>query len=582
MNDKAWFFREMMQAFFYEHERIMMSDEEEDNIIDIASERVISRAMTHFKVVIMGLDRALSPLAEYNESLAEADIYSINEFVGNKVTPKMLADVYVEMQKLSGKDVHYTPEAIADWTAYDTVRNYWLRGNIGALKEIRVFDPHVGTGNLLMAMLKHIKEGLGEDRKRLIHIANRMYGFGTDYLATSITRFRLYCFKVAHGGDVSPNKNIRQRDIYHKPISEKEAKRMAINVIVSQPPSEIVNKPYVMQSYAEDMSDVLVDDGVLSVLLDSDDMHNSSNPVYHDMKPFLLENGHVIKIQAFSEDCVGDGLHHVIWEKGKESTVTYMACSSSDNSYMEQLTEDKDWRVITNMRDRFKHRMDARGRKIKDFGVEIHQGINHTNGFVIPYVIPKWMKDVLVDKDIRLLDIIRPFNNNKEDEYVILVHGGYQGYGVDSEVPPLDVEKYPVLKAYFNMYEITDYSLPKIERLGIFDVPRLVVYQDKKQIEFAESNEIAGEGQHVIVGDVDTLEYIRRVMNSEVMQWVWDEYYNGQNIGEIRIPYEVNLDCVDDVNKWLLEEWGIDSELETWVREHLYEYGLWDDISLVD
>lgn len=51
--------------------------------------------------------------------------------------------------------VHYTPEILADFVA-DVIVNAWLKENPGHTKSLRIIDPAVGDGELILALLKSL------------------------------------------------------------------------------------------------------------------------------------------------------------------------------------------------------------------------------------------------------------------------------------------------------------------------------------------------------------------------------------------------------------------------------------------
>ncbi|WP_120807299.1 class I SAM-dependent DNA methyltransferase [Helicobacter pylori] len=224
--------------------------------------------------------------------------------------------------------------------------------------------------------------------------------------------------------------------------------------------------------------------------------------------------------------------------------------------------------TLLDLRDK----MEKAGTPLKDWDIQIYRGI--LTGANEAFIIPTEKRDEIlkncddVQKDERgmsererTIELIKPILRGKDikrysyewaDLWVINTHNGYTS-NLKSKIPPIDIEKYPALKAHLDSHYDTiatrsdqgdtpyhlrncayleDFEKEKIVYSEIVQEPRF--YLDNGECElgvfYAEATRFILTGEH--------LRYLLGMLHSKLITFAFKTFYAGGGLGESGYRYK--------------------------------------------
>ncbi|WRB28711.1 class I SAM-dependent DNA methyltransferase [Helicobacter pylori] len=224
--------------------------------------------------------------------------------------------------------------------------------------------------------------------------------------------------------------------------------------------------------------------------------------------------------------------------------------------------------TLLDLRDK----MENIGTPLKDWGIQIYRGI--LTGCNEAFIIPTEKRDEIlkncddVQKDEkgmsereRTIELIKPILRGKDikrysyewaDLWVINTHNGYTS-ATKSKIPPIDIEKYPALKAHLDSHHDaiitrsdqgdTPYNLRNCAYLEDFEKEKIVYseivqeprfYLDNGECElgvfYAEATSFILTGEH--------LRYLLGMLHSKLITFAFKTFYAGGGLGESGYRYK--------------------------------------------
>ncbi|RKU99590.1 type IIG restriction enzyme/methyltransferase [Helicobacter pylori] len=224
--------------------------------------------------------------------------------------------------------------------------------------------------------------------------------------------------------------------------------------------------------------------------------------------------------------------------------------------------------TLLDLRDK----MESVGTPLKDWGIQINYGIK--TGANEAFIIPTEKRDAIlkncddVQKDERgmsererTIELIKPILRGKDIKrysyewahlWVINTHNGYTS-ALKSKIPPIDIEKYPAIKAHLDSYwdtiatrcdqGNTPYHLRNCAYLEDFEKEKIVYgeivqeprfYLDNGECElgyfYAEATSFILTGEH--------LRYLLGMLHSKLITFAFKTFYAGGGLGESGYRYK--------------------------------------------
>ncbi|MBH0259886.1 class I SAM-dependent DNA methyltransferase [Helicobacter pylori] len=219
--------------------------------------------------------------------------------------------------------------------------------------------------------------------------------------------------------------------------------------------------------------------------------------------------------------------------------------------------------TLLDLRDK----MENIGTPLKDWGIQIYRGI--LTGCNEAFIIPTEKRDEIlkncddVQKDEkgmsereRTKELIKPILRGKDikrysyewaGEWVINTHNGYTS-AFKSKIPPIDIEKYPALKAHLDAHwdtiatrsdqGDTPYHLRNCAYLEDFEKEKIVypcIMAKEPCFVYEEKGFYAPAPANIITGDKMEIKYITALLNSKCIYFAMRKFYMGGGIeGELK------------------------------------------------
>ncbi|OOC20538.1 restriction endonuclease [Helicobacter pylori] len=219
--------------------------------------------------------------------------------------------------------------------------------------------------------------------------------------------------------------------------------------------------------------------------------------------------------------------------------------------------------TLLDLRDK----MENIGTPLKDWGIQIYRGI--LTGCNEAFIIPTEKRDEILkncddaQKDEkgmsereRTIELIKPILRGKDikrysyewaDLWVIDTHNGYTS-AFKSKIPPIDIEKYPTLKAHLDShYDAivtrsdqgdTPYNLRNCAYLEDFEKEKIVypcIMAKEPCFVYEEKGFYAPAPANIITGDKIEIKYLTALLNSKCIYFAMRKFYMGGGIeGELK------------------------------------------------
>ena len=221
------------------------------------------------------------------------------------------------------------------------------------------------------------------------------------------------------------------------------------------------------------------------------------------------------------------------------------------------------WIILSPIEQSIKRKIEAIGTPLKDWDVKIYRGI--LTGYNDAFIIDGKKKDELIAADPKSAEIIRPILRGRDikrygydfaDLWLINTHNGIKEQGI----PPIDVNKYPAIKAHLDQY----YDIIS-KRYDKGDTPynlRNCIYTDdfsKQKIIWGEISDkpkfaLDKKGEYSIVNTVfmmtgENLSYLITFLNSKLSEYYFSQIATTTGVGTIRwLKYKIELLPIPPVN----------------------------------
>ena len=221
------------------------------------------------------------------------------------------------------------------------------------------------------------------------------------------------------------------------------------------------------------------------------------------------------------------------------------------------------WIILSPIEQSIKRKIESIGVPLKDWDISINYGIK--TGFNEAFIIDGKKKDELIAADPKSAEIIRPILRGRDikrygydfaDLWLINTHNGIKEQGI----PPIDVNKYPAIKAHLDQY----YDIIS-KRYDKGDTPynlRNCIYTDdfsKQKIIWGEISDkpkfaLDKKGEYSIVNTVfmmtgENLSYLITFLNSKLSEYYFSQIATTTGVGTVRwLKYKIELLPIPPVN----------------------------------
>ncbi|WP_187864816.1 class I SAM-dependent DNA methyltransferase [Helicobacter pylori] len=212
--------------------------------------------------------------------------------------------------------------------------------------------------------------------------------------------------------------------------------------------------------------------------------------------------------------------------------------------------------TLLDLRDK----IESIGTPLKDWGIQIYRGI--LTGCNEAFIIPTEKRDEILnacktqEERERTERLIKPILRGKDikrysyewtDLWVINTHNGYTS-APKSKIPPIDIEKYPALKAHLDShYDAivtrsdqgdTPYNLRNCAYLEDFEKEKIVypcIMAKEPCFVYEEKGFYAPAPANIITGDKIEIKYLTALLNSKCIYFAMRKFYMGGGIeGELK------------------------------------------------
>ena len=232
------------------------------------------------------------------------------------------------------------------------------------------------------------------------------------------------------------------------------------------------------------------------------------------------------------------------------------------------------WIILSPIEQSIKRKIEAIGTPLKDWDVKIYRGI--LTGYNDAFIIDGKKKDELIAADPKSAEIIRPILRGRDikrygydfaDLWLINTHNGIKEQGI----PPIDVNKYPAIKAHLDQY----YDIIS-KRYDKGDTPynlRNCIYTDdfskqkivwgnlclSAQYAYIENEVFINAPSALIVGGN---KYLLALLNSKVVDWYIRQLGVSRNGGYFeykpmfieQAPIPIASKKIQDKIEWLVDK----------------------------
>ncbi|RKV03982.1 class I SAM-dependent DNA methyltransferase [Helicobacter pylori] len=212
--------------------------------------------------------------------------------------------------------------------------------------------------------------------------------------------------------------------------------------------------------------------------------------------------------------------------------------------------------MLLDLRDK----MENIGTPLKDWDIQIYRGI--LTGCNEAFIIPTEKRDAILnackikEERERTERLIKPILRGKDikrysyewaDLWVINTHNGYTS-AFKSKIPPIDIEKYPTLKAHLDAHwdtiatrsdqGDTPYHLRNCAYLEDFEKEKIVypcIMAKEPCFVYEQKGFYAPAPANIITGDKIEIKYLTALLNSKCIYFAMRKFYMGGGIeGELK------------------------------------------------
>ncbi len=212
--------------------------------------------------------------------------------------------------------------------------------------------------------------------------------------------------------------------------------------------------------------------------------------------------------------------------------------------------------TLLDLRDK----MESVGTPLKDWDIQINYGIK--TGANEAFIIPTEKREEILnacktqEERKRTEALIKPILRGKDikrysyewaGEWVINTHNGYTS-NLKSKIPPIDIEKYPAIKAHLDSHYDTiatrsdqgdtPYHLRNCAYLEDFEKEKIVypcIMAKEPCFVYEEKGFYAPAPANIITGDKMEIKYITALLNSKCIYFAMRKFYMGGGIeGELK------------------------------------------------
>ena len=221
------------------------------------------------------------------------------------------------------------------------------------------------------------------------------------------------------------------------------------------------------------------------------------------------------------------------------------------------------WVILSDIEKRIKEKIEKIGKPLKEWDINIYRGI--LTGCNEAFIIDKAKRDVLISKDPKSAEIIRPilrgrdiarYQINFANLYLINTHNGIQS----KNIPPVDIEEYPAVKEHLDKFwtkienrddqGITPYNLRSCVYMDDFFKQKIVWIElvDRPNFAFDKSGFLLSNTAYFINGE--NIYFLVAYLNSSLCDWQFGNICATSGAGTRRwIRQYIEQICVPIPNK---------------------------------
>lgn len=230
------------------------------------------------------------------------------------------------------------------------------------------------------------------------------------------------------------------------------------------------------------------------------------------------------------------------------------------------------WVILSPIEQSIKRKIESIGVPLKDWDISINYGIK--TGFNEAFIIDGAKKDELIAADPKSAEIIRPILRGRDikrygydfaDLWLINTHNGIKEQGI----PPVDVNKYPAIKAHLDQYY--DVISKRYDKGDTTYNLRNCIYTDdisRQKIIWGEISDkpkfaLEKNGEYTVANTVfmmtgDNLPYLITFLNSKLSEYYFSQIATTTGVGTVRwLKYKIELlpiPPVDSINKSIVDK----------------------------
>jgi len=213
------------------------------------------------------------------------------------------------------------------------------------------------------------------------------------------------------------------------------------------------------------------------------------------------------------------------------------------------------WIIASRDEQKIKEKIEKIGTPLKEWDVSIYRGV--LTGFNEAFIIDGKKKDELIAKDAKNAEIIKPILRGRDikryraefaDLWLINTHNGYFDDDLQKNIPPIDINNYPVIKEHLDNHwdkiekrqdmGVTPYNLRSCAYFKEFEKEKIVYpettqgayfFYDKKGSIYVEKTAF------LLVGM--SLCYLTALLGSSLVTFTYKKHYSGTNLSDKGYQY---------------------------------------------
>lgn len=315
--------------------------------------------------------------------------------------------------------------------------------------------------------------------------------------------------------------------------------------------SYICSKKYTRAKYGQNLRKYLLNKSQLSGYVDFNEVQVFGATV--DTSIIFFQKKKVIQPEYnFTYCLVGNDLQK------NEPLIDYI--DKNGNQYYRRYLNDDSWSFADPRSEKVKGLIEETGKKLKDWDIEFNRGI--TSGFNEAFYIDEATKDILIKKDKKNKEIIKPilrgrdvgrYKYNYKDTWVIYIpwhfplHKDPTISGASKEAEKALKQDYPSIYEHLTQFKDKLSARNKAET-GIryewyalqrfantfyenFNKDKVIwlVLTDKASFAYEQESLLVNDSVFLMIGN--NLKYLLAILNSKLSEWYFDKITTSSGVG---------------------------------------------------